>query len=774
MGPKTSSPASAFAKALRSFETGGFTYNDFLAELKRLLATGASPTELLAVLRRREFIEPLPDYAQEEVLGLLNVAMNRAAAEALASAQGESEDSAQASEPATAPDRRPDSASAPTPIVTTAPSVARTEDSASASAPAVTAVRNPDLTTPASAHRTTTPDLIPAANPTQMPSATQASPPAFVRNSTPAPSAARAPVGAQLSIPAPTSIPFGIAASGQSRGRAEGAVPAVTSLRTLTPDSSQSNTGTPALTASQAQTSASAPVPVSMRSPSEIRSVIPPRAPTPESIPAQTVITPLAAAQAKASVSAPVPTSTRSPFEGPSPSVTTPQAPLPTRTHFEASTPSLSPPRAPTLKPVPAQAGSTASTQARATAPAPTPAPTPATAVTPPSQPAVPEPVVADEAASVTVDDIHVVSDEPIPPGEGAPQDAVDEGGVSIGPHLLMRPIVETGMSRVDKATKSGATAGAIGLSAAVALLGVVAWFFVHHAPASTKVPAASSAAVPNPGTLIRDCPTCPAMTVLPAGRFKQGSARVESGSSSFEKPQHWVVIGRPLAMSTNLVTVNEFRQFIAATGRGMQGCDTYDGEWKHRPKSSWKDPGFIQTGTHPVTCSSWNDADVYAQWLSTKTGHRYRLPSASEWEYAARAGGEAVRPWNPNGSDACAYANVADKRAAHRYPGWLVFACDDGYVNTSPVGSFKPNPFGLNDMLGNVFQWTQDCWYADYTGAPADGSARTDGNCSERELRGGSWFSSPAYVRANYRNHFAADYRTSSVGIRLVRDIEQ
>jgi formylglycine-generating enzyme required for sulfatase activity len=76
--------------------------------------------------------------------------------------------------------------------------------------------------------------------------------------------------------------------------------------------------------------------------------------------------------------------------------------------------------------------------------------------------------------------------------------------------------------------------------------------------------------------------------------------------------------------------------------------------------------------------------------------------------------------------------------------------------------------------MLGNVFQWTQDCWHADYTGAPNDGSARVDGNCGERELRGGSWFSTPAYVRANYRNHFAADYRTSSVGIRLVRDVEQ
>ena len=87
-------------------------------------------------------------------------------------------------------------------------------------------------------------------------------------------------------------------------------------------------------------------------------------------------------------------------------------------------------------------------------------------------------------------------------------------------------------------------------------------------------------------------------------------------------------------------------------------------------------------------------------------------------------------------------------------------------------MGSFKANSFGLNDMLGNVFQWTEDCWNADYKGAPVDGTARMDGDCAERELRGGSWFSSPNYVRANYRNHFAADYRTSTVGIRLARDI--
>jgi formylglycine-generating enzyme required for sulfatase activity/predicted Ser/Thr protein kinase len=324
-------------------------------------------------------------------------------------------------------------------------------------------------------------------------------------------------------------------------------------------------------------------------------------------------------------------------------------------------------------------------------------------------------------------------------------------------------------------AWKRGAIGRAIGLGAAVVLmLAVVAWFFAHRTPVPPQVPASASEAGPNPGTVIRDCPTCPAMTVLPKGRFKQGSARAEIGSATFERPLHWVSIGRPLAMSTNAVTVDEFQAFIAATGRDMQGCDTYDGEWKHRPTNGWKNPGFIQTGAHPVTCASWNDAKAYAGWLSTKTGHRYRLPSASEWEYAARTGGEAVQPWNPDGSGACANANVADASAAHRYQGWAVFGCDDGYVYTAPVGSFKTNSFGLNDMLGNVFQWTEDCWHADYTGAPIDGSARTDGNCSEHELRGGSWFSTPAYVRANYRNRFAADYRTSSVGIRLVRDLEQ
>jgi sulfatase modifying factor 1 len=299
----------------------------------------------------------------------------------------------------------------------------------------------------------------------------------------------------------------------------------------------------------------------------------------------------------------------------------------------------------------------------------------------------------------------------------------------------------------------------------------VTIWFFTEYGAGRKPVAAALEPGAA-PGAVIHDCPTCPAMTVLPAGRFKQG-ATAEEGSGAFDKPLHWVAIAHPFAMSMNAVTLDEFQAFVTATGRDMQGCDTYDGAWKHVATASWKNPGFAQTGAHPVTCASWNDAQAYASWVSSKAGHPYRLPSASEWEYAALSGAAATVPWGSTAADACASANVADQSAAQQFPGWSVFGCSDGWVNTAPVGTFKTNAFGLNDMLGNVFQWTQDCWNANYAGAPVDGSARSDGNCAERELRGGSWFSTPGYVRTNYRNHFPVDYRTSSVGIRLVREIE-
>lgn len=310
-----------------------------------------------------------------------------------------------------------------------------------------------------------------------------------------------------------------------------------------------------------------------------------------------------------------------------------------------------------------------------------------------------------------------------------------------------------------------------LGIGAAMLLLAIIAWAVSRHAAAPAKAPAVAAVAPPKAGTVLHDCPNCPSLTVLPAGRFEQGTAVADQSAPAFEKPLHWVAITHPFAMSTNPVTVDEFRAFAADTARDMQGCDTYDGEWRHRADNNWENPGFSQTGSYPVTCTSWNDAKAYAAWLSAKTGQRYRLPTASEWEYAARAGGAAVAPWS-DAANACGGADVADQSAARHFPGWAVFGCDDGYVFTAPVGSFKANSFGLNDMLGNVFQWTEDCWNANYTGAPVDGSARTDGDCTQHELRGGSWFTLPGYVRANYRNHFAADYRTSSVGIRVVRDL--
>jgi formylglycine-generating enzyme required for sulfatase activity len=169
----------------------------------------------------------------------------------------------------------------------------------------------------------------------------------------------------------------------------------------------------------------------------------------------------------------------------------------------------------------------------------------------------------------------------------------------------------------------------------------------------------------------------------------------------------------------------------------------------------------------------SWHDAKDYAAWLSHTTHQTYRLPSASEWEYAARAGSAAQVPWTTP-AEACSYANVADQTAARHYQGWKVLPCADQFVQSAPVGSFKENAFGLYDMLGNVFQWTEDCWTDNYEGAPIDGSVQSAGDCAQHELRGGSWFTQPDFVRTAYRNRFDGNYRSTSIGFRLIREIPQ
>lgn len=317
-----------------------------------------------------------------------------------------------------------------------------------------------------------------------------------------------------------------------------------------------------------------------------------------------------------------------------------------------------------------------------------------------------------------------------------------------------------------------------IAAAAAVVLVGAIAAFAYLRTSQTTAPPQpAPVAATPEPapppelavGTIFRDCPTCPLMIVLPPGDYVQGTPAGTPDTELFEAPEHDVFIDRSIAASQHEVTVGEFAQFVAATHRNVGGCWTYDGAWRLDSAASWKNAIEGQTALHPASCVSWDDANAYTQWLSQQTGQPYRLPSAAEWEFAARGGSSAVRPWTTD-AGACSQANVADQTASQRFPGWTTHACMDTYVQSAPVGSFAANAFGLHDTLGNVFEWVADCWHDNYSGAPDDGSARADGDCSQHETRGGSWFTAPDFVRVSYRNRFATDYRSTSVGFRVVR----
>jgi formylglycine-generating enzyme required for sulfatase activity len=317
----------------------------------------------------------------------------------------------------------------------------------------------------------------------------------------------------------------------------------------------------------------------------------------------------------------------------------------------------------------------------------------------------------------------------------------------------------------------------AAGIAVAITAVIAAALFALHpvtrKTPAPPVAPAVETAPrAPAPGTVFRDCPTCPLMKVVPAGAFQQGTPAGDD-ALPFEMPQHKVSIAHAFAAGVYDVTVGEYSEFVAATGVAVNACAVYDGAWRVDPAVTWRNAIESQTPSHPVSCVSWQDAKDYAAWLSHSTHQIYRLPSASEWEYAARAGSFAAVPWTTP-AEACSYANVADQTAGRHYQGWKVLPCADEFVESAPVGSFKENAFGLYDMLGNVFQWTEDCWTDNYQGAPNDGSAQTAGDCAQHELRGGSWFTQPDFVRTSYRNRFDSNYRSTSIGFRLVREISQ
>jgi sulfatase modifying factor 1 len=281
-----------------------------------------------------------------------------------------------------------------------------------------------------------------------------------------------------------------------------------------------------------------------------------------------------------------------------------------------------------------------------------------------------------------------------------------------------------------------------------------------------------------------RDCPTCPEMAVVPAGTFVMGTPASELGDapSPAETQTTVIRIARPFALGRYEVTRGEFAAFVRDAGYEIRaGCRNWDdalSRFNDDARRTWLDPGRpVEPGEqHPINCVSWADAQAYVQWLARKTGQPYRLPSAAEWEYAARAGSTTLRFWGDDPQDGCDHANTYDRssRAVYRL-GWDDAGCSDGYPDLAPVGQFKPNSLGLHDMIGNVVEWTEDCWTGSYVGRPKDGSAWTWlGGCERRVLRGGSWVAPPERSRSGYHGEAAATDRADYVGFRVALDLDR
>jgi formylglycine-generating enzyme required for sulfatase activity len=277
-----------------------------------------------------------------------------------------------------------------------------------------------------------------------------------------------------------------------------------------------------------------------------------------------------------------------------------------------------------------------------------------------------------------------------------------------------------------------------------------------------------------------------PEMVLIEAGRFIMGSPADEAGRNSDEGPQHEVSVVHPFALSRCEVSRGDFAAFVLETGyrtdaeRGT-GCVVFNSagdKWEQQTGMSWRDPGFAQTDQHPVVCVSWRDAQAYAAWLSARTGQAYRLPSEAEWEYAARAETRTSRFWGDEPDTSCDYANGSDLSVKARFPAWssTIIECDDRHVFTAPVGSYRRNRFGLSDMLGNVWEWVQDCYYEDYDKTVMDGSVQSmdaRGDCTfGMVFRGGGWDNSPLSLRSANRDWFSSVIRFSNLGFRLARTL--
>lgn len=291
-------------------------------------------------------------------------------------------------------------------------------------------------------------------------------------------------------------------------------------------------------------------------------------------------------------------------------------------------------------------------------------------------------------------------------------------------------------------------------------------WILFSLLACACSVSSVSAAVQHGAGSVFKDCAACPQMVALPAGRFTMGSSAADQAwavshgttaeSVSDESPQHEVAL-RAFAMGKFDVTRGEYATFVRDTGHpDGDGCG-HDGEkWNKQAGVSWRNPGFAQSDRDPVVCVTWQDAQAYVSWLSRKVHRPYRLPSEAEWEYAARAGTTTRLWWSDDDTAAADHA-------------W--YSVNSG-SQTHPVGLKPANPFGLYDMAGNVWQWTQDCYVDSYAAAPKDGSAVEVKDTCMRVDRGGSWYYPSWLLRPATRERNPPDYRDLIMGFRVARSL--
>ncbi len=264
--------------------------------------------------------------------------------------------------------------------------------------------------------------------------------------------------------------------------------------------------------------------------------------------------------------------------------------------------------------------------------------------------------------------------------------------------------------------------------------------------PVMAQTQAQTQAEGPKKGTVFKDCAECPEMVVVPKGIYIMGL-----GGKNRHGPPHRVNIKQPFAVGRYEV---KFSEWFACVRE--EAC-------RHKPHDhNWGTIG------RPVINVTWAQAKNFTRWLTKKTGHKYRLPTEAEWEYVARGGTTTQFWWGDKPGNKQANCRDCESRTCCTAKDHS--CCSHG---TLPVGSFAANPYGVFDTAGNVFEWTEDCWNRDHKGAPKDASARREGDCRNRVIRGGSFYYFNKVARSFYRSKNPPGVKSYWLGFRVVRALK-